>query len=492
MAGNLYHALLRAAAGAGDRLFLDTGDARSIAYSELDRRVAAVASALLAAGIKPGDRVAAQVEKSPEAVLLYLASLRTGAIFLPLNSAYTTAEIKGFVDDSEPALLVCDPQDEAACQGLAPALLTLGADGGGSLMAAATSDAPAVADRDAEDLAAILYTSGTTGRSKGAMISHRALGENARALVDLWRWTTDDILAHALPINHVHGLFVGLHLPLLTGSTVRFLPRFDADAVIASLHGATAMMGVPTFYTRLLDGPGFTRELAGNMRIFISGSAPLLPQTFAAFAERTGHAILERYGMTEAGMIASNPYDGERLAGTVGYPLPETEARIGGGGAGPGVLEIRGPGLFSGYWRMPEKTAEEHTADGWFITGDVATIAEDGRISIVGRAKDLIIAGGYNIYPREIELLIDAVPGVAESAVIGVPHPDLGEAVVAVVTTQPGAALSEESVRDAIAPSLARFKQPRRVLIVPSLPRNAMGKVEKARLRAEHAALFRD
>jgi malonyl-CoA/methylmalonyl-CoA synthetase len=492
MSGNLYSAFARAAAEAGGRLFLDTGDSRSVSFAALDDRVGRVASVLVAKGVTPGDRVAVQVEKSPEAVLLYLAVLRLGAIFVPLNSAYTAAEIKGFVDDAEPALLVCAPKDESAYQGFAPALLTLGADGGGSLTGAAAGAAPPVAGRDAEDLAAILYTSGTTGRSKGAMLSHRALGANARTLVGVWRWSEHDILVHALPINHVHGLFVGLHLPLLTGSTVRFLPKFDVEPVIAALAGATAMMGVPTFYTRLLDSPDFTRALAEGMRIFISGSAPLLPQTFAAFEERTGHAILERYGMTEAGMITSNPYEGPRLAGTVGFPLPGTEARIGGGGSGPGVLEIRGPGLFSGYWRMPEKTAEEHSADGWFITGDIATIAEDGRVAIVGRAKDLIIAGGYNIYPKEIELLIDAVPGVVESAVIGVPHPDLGEAVVAIVIAEPGARLSGEALIDAIAPGLARFKQPRRVLIVPSLPRNAMGKVEKAKLRAEYSGLFRD
>ncbi len=491
MTGNLYSAFAEAAARAGDRLFLDTGDARAVSYAALDARVAAIGAVLAATGVKPGDRVAVQVEKSPEAVLLYLACLRAGAVFVPLNSAYTAAEIKGFVEDAEPALLVCDPKDESSYHGFTPALLTLGADGRGSLLG---SSAPGVAAsaiaREAEDLAAILYTSGTTGRSKGAMLSHRALAANARALIELWRWSPDDVLVHALPINHVHGLFIGLHLPLLTGSTVRFLPKFDADAVIAALRGATAMMGVPTLYTRLLDAPAFTRDVAAPIRVFISGSAPLLPQTFAAFEERTGHRILERYGMTEAGMIASNPYEGARLAGTVGYPLPGTGARIQNGGNGPDVLEIRGPGLFSGYWRMPGKTAEEHSPDGWFITGDMATIADDGRIAIVGRAKDLIIAGGYNIYPKEIELLIDAVPGVIESAVIGVPHPDLGEAVVAVVATDTGCALDETQIMAAIAPNLARFKQPRRIFIVRALPKNAMGKVEKARLRAVHAMLF--
>jgi len=489
--GNLFAAFAEAAARASESVFVEVPGGRVIAYKALETETAALGGALIAAGVSPGDRVAVQVAKSPEAVLLYLSCLRIGAVFVPLNSAYTPPEVRSFTKDAEPHLIVCDPKDAAAYASLAPAILTLDAAGKGTLIdAAAKADPAPVAERAAEDLAAILYTSGTTGRSKGAMLSHRALEANARALVDLWRFTADDVLVHALPINHVHGLFVALHVPMLAGATIRLLPHFDADAVVAAMAGATCLMGVPTYYTRLLTTPGFTCEVAAPIRLFISGSAPLLPQSFEAFERHTGHRILERYGMTEAGMIASNPYDGPRLPGTVGYPLPETEARIQGGGNGPGVLEIRGPGLFSGYWRMPEKTAEEHSADGWFITGDIATIADDGRIAIVGRAKDLIIAGGFNIYPKEIELLIDALPGVTESAVIGVPHPDLGEAAVAIVAVEPSCDLDEAAIVATIAPALARFKQPRRVLLTDALPKNAMGKVEKAKLREQHAGLF--
>lgn len=488
---NLFAALAAAAQKTGEAIFLEVANGRTIAYSGLEAETAALGGALTSAGVHPGDRVVVQVAKSPEAVLLYLACLRVGAVFVPLNSTYTASEVRFFIEDAEPRLIVCDPKGAAAYAALAPAILTLDAAGKGSLVdAAAKADPAPIAERDAEDLAAILYTSGTTGRSKGAMLSHRALEANARALVDLWRFTAEDVLVHALPINHVHGLFVALHVPMLAGATIRLLPQFDADAVVVAMRGATCLMGVPTYYTRLLATPSFTREITASMRLFISGSAPLLPQSFEAFERHTGHRILERYGMTEAGMIASNPYEGSRLAGTVGYPLPETEARIQGGGNGPGVLEIRGPGLFSGYWRMPEKTAEEHSADGWFITGDIATIADDGRIAIVGRAKDLIIAGGFNIYPKEIELLIDALPGVIESAVIGVPHPDLGEAAVAIVSLETSCDLDEPAILAAIAPSLARFKQPRRAILTSALPKNAMGKVEKARLREQHAGLF--
>ena len=337
--------------------------------------------------------------------------------------------------------------------------------------------------RGPDDLAAILYTSGTTGRSKGAMLSHDNLASNALVLKDYWRWQVGDVLIHALPIYHVHGLFVALHGALLNGSTMLWHAGFDADAAIDDMADATILMGVPTFYTRLLANPRLTREAAAGMRLFVSGSAPLLEATFREFEARTGHRILERYGMTEAGMICSNPYEGERIPGTVGFPLPGVEARI-----RDEVLEIRGPNLFKGYWRKPGKTAEEMRPGGWFVTGDVATMSDDGRVAIVGRAKDLIIAGGLNIYPKEIELAIDAVPGVGESAVIGVPHPDLGEAVVAVVTrTDP--ALHDAALLAGIA-DLARFKQPRRILFVDALPRNAMGKVQKAALRETYAGLF--
>ena len=418
--------------------------------------------------MKPGDRILVQTEKSVEGALLYLASLRAGLVYVPLNTAYTLAELAYFIEDAEPALIFAE----------------------GHLGLAELDPEPAAFEtvpRGPDDLAAILYTSGTTGRSKGAMLSHHNLASNALVLKDYWHWRHCDVLIHALPIYHVHGLFVALHGALLNGSTMLWHKGFDADAVLADLAAATMLMGVPTFYVRLAAHPGLTRDAAAGMRLFVSGSAPLREATFAEFEAKTGHRILERYGMTEAGMICSNPYDGERIPGTVGFPLPGVEARIE-GGAGPGVLEIRGPNLFKGYWRNPGKTAEEMRPGGWFVTGDIATMAEDGRVAIVGRAKDLIIAGGLNLYPKEIELALDAVPGVAESAVIGVPHPDLGEAAVAVVVrTDP--ALGEAEVLAAIA-DLARFKQPRRILFADALPRNAMGKVQKAALREAHKGLF--
>jgi malonyl-CoA/methylmalonyl-CoA synthetase len=415
-------------------------------------------------GAAPGDRILVQAEKSIEGALLYLASLRAGLVYVPLNTAYTAAELDYFIRDAEPKLVFAPGHRDLAYLDAPPA------------------DFETVA-RGPDDLAAILYTSGTTGRSKGAMLSHDNLTSNALVLKDYWRWQKGDVLIHALPIYHVHGLFVALHGALLNGSTMLWHQGFDADAVLADMARATILMGVPTFYVRLAAHPGLTRAAVANMRVFISGSAPLLEATFAAFGAKTGHRILERYGMTEAGMICSNPYDGERIPGTVGFPLPGVEARI-----REEVLEIRGPNLFRGYWRNPEKTAEEMRGDGYFITGDMATMAADGRVAIVGRAKDLIIAGGLNIYPKEIELAIDALPGVGESAVIGVPHPDLGEGVVAlVVRTDP--ALDEAAVLAGLA-DLARFKQPRRILFADSLPRNAMGKVQKAALRETYKGLF--
>jgi malonyl-CoA/methylmalonyl-CoA synthetase len=394
---------------------------------------------------------------------------------VPLNTAYTAAELGYFIGDAEPKLVFAPGHRDLAELDAPPA------------------DFETV-PREPDDLAAILYTSGTTGRSKGAMLSHDNLASNALVLKDYWRWRKGDVLIHALPIYHVHGLFVALHGALLNGSTMLWHTGFDADAVLSDMGRATLMMGVPTYYVRLAAHPGLTRDAVARMRMFVSGSAPLLEATFAAFEAKTGHRILERYGMTEAGMICSNPYDGDRIPGTVGFPLPGVSARVC-DDAGyevtrgePGVLEINGPNLFKGYWRNPEKTAEEMRADGFFITGDVATMAEDDRVAIVGRAKDLIIAGGLNIYPKEIELAIDAVPGVGESAVIGVPHPDLGEGVVAVVIrSDPG--LDEAAVLAGIA-DLARFKQPRRILFADTLPRNAMGKVQKAALREAHKDLF--
>jgi malonyl-CoA/methylmalonyl-CoA synthetase len=475
---NLYALIAAAAVAAGDRPLLIEGDRALLSYAGLDAATAAWAAALTTAGAKPGDRVVVQVEKSPANVLLYLASLRAGLIYVPLNTAYTVEELAYFIGDAAPAIVVIDPSRAEAMRALTQAaILTLDADGNGvDLPATAFETVP----RAPGDLAAILYTSGTTGRSKGAMLSHDNLASNASALVDLWRFTGDDVLIHALPIYHVHGLFVALHCALLSGAAIRFHRNFDADAVLADFAGSTVLMGVPTFYVRLARHPGLTREACAKMRLFVSGSAPLLTATFEEFTDKSGHRILERYGMTEAGMITSNPYEGDRIPGTVGYPLPGVEARI-----RDEVLEIRGPNLFKGYWRNPEKTAEDMRDGGWFVTGDVAEMTPDGRVSIVGRAKDLIIAGGLNIYPREIELAIDAIPGVGESAVIGVPHPDLGEAVVAICT----GAGDEATVLAALTP-LARFKQPRRVIFTGALPRNAMGKVQKAELRCLHADLF--
>ena len=478
---NLYAAIAAGAESVGNRPLLMEGDQTSLGYNQLDAATAAWAAALTGTGTEPGDRIVVQVEKSVANVLLYLAALRAGLVYVPLNTAYTVEELAYFIGDAEPSIIVCDPSRADAVRAMAPdaAVLTLDAEGNGIDAPPATFETVA---RAPDDLAAILYTSGTTGRSKGAMLSHDNLASNARTLVDLWRFTADDVLIHALPIYHVHGLFVALHCALLSGAAIRFHKAFDVDKVLADFARSTVLMGVPTFYVRLAAHPGLSRETCANMRLFISGSAPLLEATFAQFATRSGQRILERYGMTEAGMITSNPYVGDRIPGTVGYPLPGVETRI-----RDEVLEIRGPNLFKGYWRNPEKTAEDIRDGGWFVTGDVATRAEDGRIAIVGRAKDLIIAGGLNIYPREIELAIDAIPGIGESAVIGVPHADLGEAVIAVCTRT--APIEEPDVLAALT-GLARFKQPRHVLFTDALPRNAMGKVQKAELRKTYAALL--
>jgi malonyl-CoA/methylmalonyl-CoA synthetase len=424
--------------------------------------------------------------------------LRAGMVFVPLNTAYTASELAYFLGDAEPAVVVCRPGDEVRFGAMAGAavVVTLGADSLGSLLDDLPDEPAPVVPRAKDDLAAILYTSGTTGRSKGAMLSHGNLFSNAATLKELWQWQPDDVLIHILPIYHVHGLFVALHGALLAGASVIWHSEFDPAAVLADFARASILMGVPTHYTRLIDTPGLTRAAAKPMRLFISGSAPLLTEAHERFQVKTGQRILERYGMTETGMITSNPYDGERLAGSVGFPLPGVTVRIRTEQGQPveigepGILEVRGPNVFKGYWRNPEKTAEEFRDGRYFVTGDVATRNSEGRITLVGRAKDLIIAGGLNIYPKEIEEAIDALLGVAESAVIGVPHPDLGESVVAVVARKPGARLTEASILADIINELARFKQPRRVIVVDSLPRNAMGKVQKAALRAEHAALF--
>lgn len=495
---NLFAHFLAVAVDAGDKPLLVEGTDTVLSYADLDRATGRYAARLQALGGKVGDRIVVQVDKSPEAVVLYLATIRAGLIFVPLNTAYTAAELEYFLGDAEPAVVVCRPADEGEVRGMAGAarVVTLGDDGTGSLLGDMPEEGAPVARRSADDIAAILYTSGTTGRSKGAMLSHGNLLSNALTLKDLWRWSADDVLLHVLPIYHVHGLFVAIHGALAAGASVIFHRGFDPVAVIADFARATVLMGVPTHYTRLTAAPELSTEVAAHMRLFISGSAPLLAEAHERFETRSGQRILERYGMTETGMITSNPYDGARVAGTVGYPLPGVEVRIRAESAElaaagePGILEVRGPNVFKGYWRNPEKTSQEFRSDGYFITGDVATQEADGRITLVGRAKDLIIAGGLNIYPKEIEEAIDALPGVEESAVIGIPHPDMGEGVVAVVVGRAGAELAEAEILAALAGQLARFKQPRRVIVVDALPRNAMGKVQKAALRQEHAGLF--
>jgi malonyl-CoA/methylmalonyl-CoA synthetase len=497
---NAYRFLFRGFASALDRTFLEWDGGATFTYGNLERETARVAALLTGLGLAPGDRVAAQVDKSPQALFLYLGCLRAGLAFLPLNTAYQRDELEFFLRDAEPRAVVCRPAlrgvveelAAAAAPGNPPHVFTLDAEGEGSLADAARGapgrfdDAPAGDD----DLAVIVYTSGTTGRPKGAMVTHGNLTSNAAALAEAWRVGPGDVLLHALPIFHVHGLFVGIHPLLLVGARILFQRRFDPAAVLAALPRATLLMGVPTFYARLLAEPGLTADAVRGVRLFVSGSAPLHPETFAAWRAGTGVAILERYGMSEAGMIASNPLDGERRAGTVGFPLPGVEVRVVDaagrplGPGRPGGIEVRGPNVFAGYWRRPERAAEDFTPDGWFRTGDLGQWSEDGYLAIVGRAKELVITGGYNVYPKEVELAIDALPGVAESAVYGIPDPDLGEAVAAAVVPRPGAALDAAGVIAALRERIAHFKVPRRVVFLDELPRNAMGKVRKGELRS--------
>jgi len=482
--------------------FIETPQGQRFSYRDLLAESGRMANALAAAGARPGDRVMVQAAKSPQVVFLYLACVRGGLVYLPLNSGYRRDEVDYFLADAEPRVVVCasdSPLVEAAAARPDCRLFTLDESGGGSFADACSGWADAWRDVDcsADDLAAILYTSGTTGRPKGAMLTQENLASNALALHRAWGFGPPDTLLHALPIFHTHGLFVAINCTLLNGTGMLFLPRFDADEVIRLLPRTTVMMGVPTFYVRLLASPAFTREACRTMRLFIAGSAPLLPETFAAFHQRTGHTILERYGMTETSMITSNPLDGERVAGSVGFPLPGVELRIADaeGGAVPpgetGGIEVRGPNVFKGYWRNPAKTREEFHPDGFFRTGDLGRIDARGYVHIVGRSKDLIISGGLNVYPKEVETVIDGIAGVAESAVIGVPHPDFGEAVVAVVVAKPGATpLTPAAVLAATKEHLAAFKNPKSVFIAADLPRNAMGKVEKAKLRERYKDLF--
>ncbi|WP_326537178.1 malonate--CoA ligase [Pseudorhodoferax sp.] len=507
---NLFAALRAAFPADLDAVAIDAtepgGQPQRYSWRDLERASAMLANLLESLELPPASRIAVQVEKSVEAVLLYLATLRAGHVFLPLNTAYQSAEIGYFVGNAEPAVVVCSPANHGwvskiAFQAGTRHVFTLGDDRSGTLLERAShcSDQHEPVQRAADDLAAILYTSGTTGRSKGAMLSHGNLLSNARVLKDYWGWQEGDVLLHALPIFHVHGLFVALHGALLNGSKMLWMARFDPKVAIAKLPEATVFMGVPTLYVRMLAEPTLTREAVRSMRLFISGSAPLLIETFKDWQARTGHTILERYGMSETAMLTSNPYraqDGERRGGTVGFALPGVDLRVVDDAGQPvpqgeiGGIQVRGPNVFQGYWRMPEKTAEEFTADGFFKTGDVGRVDAAGYVTIVGRSKDLIISGGYNVYPAEIEGFLNEMPGVAESAVVGVPHPDFGEVGVAVLIARPGVALQGEALLAQLKSQLANFKIPKRAFVVDSLPRNTMGKVQKNLLREQHKGLF--
>jgi len=494
MNANLYERLV-GSVDHGERTAVEMPDGNRHSYRDLVALSSRIANVLVARGVKPGDRVAAKVEKSLAALVLYLATLRAGAVYLPLNVAYTAAETDYFLGDAGPALVVCDPR-EAHEVGIIAAKIsarveTLDGDGNGSLIDAASgaSSRFATVERTPDDLAAILYTSGTTGRSKGAMLTHGNLLSNAMTLSEQWCFTPDDRLIHALPIYHTHGLFVASNVTLMSGGTLLLLPKFDADQIVRLMRAATVLMGVPTFYVRLLQHPQLSREAVGNIRLFVSGSAPLLAETHREWMARTGHAILERYGMTETNMITSNPYRGARVPGSVGPPLPAVSVRVTNPDTGSelpkgeiGMIEVRGPNVFRGYWQMPEKTAAEFRG-GFFVTGDLGKFDEHGYLHIVGRGKDLIISGGFNVYPKEVEAEIDAIPGVLESAVIGIPDKDFGEAVTAVAIRQANAAIGEAEVLQALRDRLAKYKLPKRVYFVDELPRNAMGKVQKNLLR---------
>jgi len=494
--------------GGLDATFATLPDGRRYTYQDLIDVSARFGATLQALGVKPGDRVAAQVEKSIEAVMLYFGTVRAGAVFLPLNTGYTASEIAYFLSDAEPAVFVCDPRRAGELAPIAAAsrarLETMGVWSGpdkpaGTLLekVEATSAPLSEVPRAGDDLAAILYTSGTTGRSKGAMLTHANLASNALSLAEAWRFTSKDVLIHALPIFHVHGLFVAINVVIAARARLIFLPRFDTDEIFRHLPEASVLMGVPTFYTRLLQDARLSRETTARMRLFVSGSAPLLADTHREFSQRTGHAILERYGMTETGMNTSNPYEGERVPGAVGFPLPGVEVRIAdqetGGRLGVdeiGMIEVKGPNVFKGYWRMEEKTKAEFRSDGFFITGDLGKIDARGYVHIVGRGKDLVISGGYNVYPKEIESEIDALPGVVESAVIGVPHKDFGEGVTAVVVRAKNASLDEAAITAALKGKLAAFKLPKRIVFVDEFPRNTMGKIQKNILRETYKGLY--
>lgn len=504
---NLYSVLEKGFPKDRQACALETHDGLYYSWSDLERATAMMANLLKGLKIPAGSRVAVQVEKSPEALFLYLATIRAGYVYLPLNTAYQAAEIEYFIQNAEPAVMVCSSKNFAWVSKIAfksgtNHVFTLDENRTGTLLerSAVQSDQFKTVARDDDDLAAILYTSGTTGRSKGAMLTHKNLGSNALVLQKFWGWQKGDVLLHALPIFHVHGLFVAAHGALINGSKMIWLPRLDTAALIQHMPRSTVMMGVPTFYVRLLADKNFTKDVCRNMRLFVSGSAPLLTETFNTFKEVTGQTILERYGMSETVMLVSNPYKGARVGGSVGVPLTGVKVRVVNENNKPcsvdeiGSIQVKGPNVFKGYWRMPEKTAEEFTADGWFKTGDVGRFGgiangakvPDNYLCIVGRSKDLIISGGYNVYPKEIESFIDDMAGVDESAVIGVPHPDFGEAVMAVVVAKPGAKLDSQAMIDALKVQIANFKVPKRIEIVADLPRNAMGKVQKNILRQQY------
>ena len=512
MTNTLFDSLFESRASSKEE-FLHLPGGESFSYAAFNTLAARITNVFAKLGLCKGDRVALQVDKSPMALAVYAACVRSGCVLLPLNTAYTSSELTYFMSDATPGLIICDSRVSSELQSIADSvgaeLLTLDSDGGGSLAVevsqqivehsseelALHSLRHGVVDCGPDDLAAILYTSGTTGRSKGAMLTHQNLMSNAKALAELWQFTENDVLLHALPIFHTHGLFVAVNTCAHAGASMIFQSAFKVDTIIDALPHATVLMGVPTFYTRLLGAPAFTKDLVSSIRLFVSGSAPLLAETHIAFEDRTGHRILERYGMTETNMNASNPYLGERRAGTVGHPLPGVDIRITEPATGEpvaqgetGIIEVRGPNVFKGYWNMPEKTAEELRANGFFITGDLGMFDQDGYLHIVGRQKDLIISGGYNIYPKEIEVQLDEIPSIVESAVIGVHNADFGESVVAYVVTEGGIDVQYEQILEQIKPHLARFKLPREIIVVDELPRNTMGKVQKNILRERYTA----
>ena len=497
MTSNFYAAVAAAIDSGRERILLETDDGRTYTRADLTRETARFARMMVDAGAVRGDRIAVQVDKSPASLFLYLGCLRAGLVYLPLNTAYQRGELSYFLEDAQPKVVVCRPQSFELMREISAGhaqVFMLDEEGRGSLAdaTAALAGEFETVDSEPDDLAVIIYTSGTTGRSKGAMVTHRNLLSNARVLVDYWGFSDRDVLLHALPVFHIHGLFVANHCVLLSGGKLLWHRKFDAKQVLRDLARASVMMGVTTFYTRLLAEPGFGRDACRSVRLFISGSAPLQLETFKEFQTRAGQSILERYGMSEAGMICSNPLDGERRGGSVGFPLPGVSVRVADDHDRPlprgevGGIQIKGENVFAGYWRMPEKTGEEFTADGYFRTGDVGTFDADGYVSIVGRAKDLIISGGYNVYPKEIELALDALPGVTESAVIGIPHPDFGEAVAAVVVARKDANLDPAALIAELKKNFANYKVPKRVYLVEDLPRNAMGKVQKALLRERY------